>query len=343
MHASLLPSGMRIDQFSATPKHLQLAQGFLSAIEEGTFRNNDLVPSLNALKNAYDIPRVTAEKCYKHLRHIGVLESFPGKGYYFKNVNSRHTTNVLLLFNRLSAHKQIIYNSFVQTLGNGGSIDLAVYDNNFARFSSLIAEKKDAYSEYVVIPHFTDNSRALKEVINKIPRSKLILLDKTIEGVEGEYGAIFENFENDIYESMEKALAPLQKYRSIHIVFPEGAYYPGEILKGLERFCKDFQFGFKAISDLSQHRLEKGVAYITVMEDDLVTVIEKAKDRKLLVGTEIGVISYNETPLKKLILQGITTISTDFSLMGQLAAEMIVNRKKARHALPFTLTLRSSL
>lgn len=343
MHATPLLSGMSIDKLSATPKHLQLAEGFLSAIDQGTFRNNDIVPSLNALKNAYDIPRVTAEKCYKHLRHIGVLESFPGKGYYFKNVNSRHTTNVLLLFNRLSAHKQIIYNSFVQTLGKEGSIDLAVYDNNFSRFSNLIAERKDAYAEYVVIPHFTDNSRALKEVINKIPRSKLILLDKTIDGVEGDHGAIFENFENDIYEAMGKAMQPLLKYHSIHIIFPSGAYYPKEILTGLERFCNDRNFAFKAISDASGHKLEKGVAYITVMEDDLVTIIEKAGSQKLAVGSEIGVISYNETPLKKLILKGITTISTDFALMGRLAAEMIVNRKKTRHALPFTLTLRSSL
>lgn len=343
MHAMPLLSGMRIDQFSATPKHLQLAEGFLSAIDQGTFRNNDLVPSLNALKNAYDIPRVTAEKCYKHLRHIGVLESFPGKGYYFKNVNSRHTTNVLLLFNRLSAHKQIIYNSFVQSLGKQGSIDLAVYDNNFSRFSSLIADRKDAYSEYVVIPHFTDNSRALKEVINKIPRTKLILLDKTIEGVEGEHGAIFENFENDIYDAMEKAIEPLRKYHSIHIIFPSGAYYPKEILTGLRKFCSDRNFSFRAIADASGHKLEKGVAYVTVMEDDLVTVIENAASQKFHVGSDVGVISYNETPLKKLILRGITTISTDFALMGRLAAEMIVNRKKTKQALPFTLTLRSSL
>ncbi len=29
----------------------------------------------------------------------------------------------------------------------------------------------------------------------------------------------------------------------------------------------------------------------------------------------LGVISYNETPLKKIILNGITTISTDFQMM----------------------------
>lgn len=45
-------------------------------------------------------------------------------------------------------------------------------------------------------------------------------------------------------------------------------------------------------------------------------LIEKIIETKLEVGKQVGVISYNETPLKKIILNGITTISTDFHLMG---------------------------
>lgn len=343
MHAISLFDRMTIDHYSALPKHLQLAQGFLSAIDRGAVRNNDVVPSLNALRQAFNIPRATAEKCYKHLRHIGVLESFPSKGYYFKNINFRQSRKVLLLFNKLSTHKQIIYDSFAQTLGTEASIDLFVYNNNFSQFSRLLSGKKDAYSEYVVIPHFTDNSRAIKEVINKIPRSKLVLLDKTVDGVEGEYGAIFENFEKDIYNALTQALVPLRKYRNINIIFPEGSYYPKEIVTGLKTFCLHHGFQCTVIDRIADHTLEKGAVYISVMEDDLVTLIQKTIDNQLSVGKDIGVISYNETPLKKLILEGITTISTDFKMMGRVAAEMIVNEKKEKLALPFTLTLRPSL
>jgi DNA-binding LacI/PurR family transcriptional regulator len=54
-------------------------------------------------------------------------------------------------------------------------------------------------------------------------------------------------------------------------------------------------------------------------------------------------ISYNETSLKKIILNGITTISTDFQMMGEKAAELILNQSTEHVAIPFYLTLRNSL
>src|SRR4051812_47658428 len=100
-----------IDGFSSTPKHLQLVQGFLKAIEAGFIRTNDVLPSLNELKDVYEISRDTAEKCYRQLRQVGVLESVPGKGYFVKNAAFRHTLKIFLLFNKLSTRKQIVYNS----------------------------------------------------------------------------------------------------------------------------------------------------------------------------------------------------------------------------------------
>jgi len=79
------------------------------------------------------------------------------------------------------------------------------------------------------------------------------------------------------------------------------------------------------------------------MENDLVILIEKIIDAKIEVGKKVGVISYNETPLKKIILKGITTISTDFQLMGEKAAQLIRERSKEHVAIPFYLTMRESI
>lgn len=57
----------------------------------------------------------------------------------------------------------------------------------------------------------------------------------------------------------------------------------------------------------------------------------------------MGIISYNETPLKKIILEGITTISTDFQLMGKQTAQLILENAKEHIEVPFYLTLRASL
>ena len=42
-----------------------------------------------------------------------------------------------------------------------------------------------------------------------------------------------------------------------------------------------------------------GEVYINLMENDLVILIEKILAAGLKVGKDVGIISYNETPLKK--------------------------------------------
>jgi len=79
------------------------------------------------------------------------------------------------------------------------------------------------------------------------------------------------------------------------------------------------------------------------MEDDLVVLLEKIEATHLAVGKNIGIISYNETPWKRFILDGITTISTDFKKMGEMAAQMVLNNEKNKLEVPFTLKLRNSV
>ena len=92
-----------------------------------------------------------------------------------------------------------------------------------------------------------------------------------------------------------------------------------------------------------QADIEPNTVYISLMEDDLVELIKKVIDSDYKVGHEIGIISYNETPIKQIILNGITTISADFKFMGEIAAQFIKEGKREHVAVPFYLTLRDSL
>jgi len=67
-------------------------------------------------------------------------------------------------------------------------------------------------------------------------------------------------------------------------------------------------------------------AYIIIEEMDLVSLVKQIRDRNLVLGKDIGIISYNDTPLKDLL--GITVISTDFHVMGETAAYMILKKKR---------------
>jgi DNA-binding transcriptional regulator YhcF (GntR family) len=340
------PSAFRylhIDYESATPKYLQLANSIVKAIGEGKISKDETLPSINELSYEFEISRDTAEKGYKHLKKIGVLGSVPGKGFFVKSTDVNHQIKIFLLFNKLSAHKKIIYDTLVSSLGELATTDFYIYNNDFAFFKKLLQNKKDDYTHYVIIPHFLEGGDNAHEIINSIEKEKLILLDKLVPGVNGDYAAIYENFEKDIYDALEQALEPLSKYHTLKLIFPENSYFPIEIQKGFFRFCQQYAFSSKVIHDISQENIGEGEVYINLMESDLVTLIEKIISKKFEVGKHVGVISYNETPLKKIILNGITTISTDFHMMGKKTAELILNRSREHIQIPFTLTLRASL
>lgn len=334
---------IQVDEYSATPKYLQLSHSILNAVEAGKIRKDDLMPSINELSFELEISRDTAEKGYKYLKKIGVLSSVPGKGYFIKSVEFRQTLKIFLLFNKLSSHKKIIYDSFVESIGEQVTVNFYIYNNDFSLFKKLLANKKEDYSHYVIIPHFMEGGEKAHDVINTIPKEKLLLLDKKIAGVDGDYAAAYENFEKDIYCALEQAREQLSKYHTIKIIFPEYTYYPNEILLGFSRFCQQYAFSYKVVHDISQEPISEGEVYINLMENDLVILIERIIALKLVIGKEVGIISYNDTPLKKIILNGITTISTDFRKMGAMAAEMILENLKEHREVPFYLTLRASL
>ena len=72
-------------------------------------------------------------------------------------------------------------------------------------------------------------------------------------------------------------------------------------------------------------------------------MIEQAKRQKLQLGVDYGIISYNETPLKKLVENGITTISTDFETMGKTLAEMILKNSITQIENPSRIIMRNSI
>ncbi len=136
----------------------------------------------------------------------------------------------------------------------------------------------------------------------------------------------------------------MKKYDTLKIIFPENSYYPQEIVDGFRRFCQDYAFNYKVINNTKDEEIKKGIeVYISVMEDDLVSLMERIMQSGLELGKDTGVISYNETPVKKIILNGITTISTDFYQMGKMAAQIILDGSRKHMEVPFILTLRDSL
>jgi DNA-binding transcriptional regulator YhcF (GntR family) len=341
-HKSKIDS-LRIDELSATPKYQQLVNAVLNSIKQNLLIKGDLMPSINELSFEYEISRVTIEKGYNKLRKMGILEAHQGKGYFIANTDISQDLKIFLMFNKLSVHKKIIYDAFVETLGEKAAIDFYIYNNDFSLFKKLLNQQKGIYTHYVIIPHFLEKGEGYELLIEEIPKEKLIIVDKKIEGITGNYGIVYENFEEDIYNALIKALDPLSKYHTLKLIFPDDSYFPKEIIKGFESFCYSYAFNYKIVHNLDLEEVNEGEVYINLMESDLVKILDKIIALNLTVGEQVGLISYNETPLKKFIMNGLTTISTDFETMGKSAAELVLSSSKEHIENPFELILRGSL
>jgi len=70
-------------------------------------------------------------------------------------------------------------------------------------------------------------------------------------------------------------------------------------------------------------------------------LFNQIRDNEFTIGKDVGVISYNDTPLKDLL--GISVVTTDFKKMGETVAQMILNKEKGSVKNPFNFIDRESL
>ncbi|MEQ5790705.1 GntR family transcriptional regulator [Muricauda sp. NFXS6] len=336
-----------IKEESKVPKYKQIVDSILAAIENGKIKLDDRLPSVNELLIEFDISRDTVVRAYDHLKKNKIIESVPGKGYYVKRDELALKAKVFLLFNKLSPHKKIIYDAFARALGDSATIDFFIYENNYRHFKELILDSKKrsyTYTHYVVISHFEEGGDDVLNFIKKeIPLEKLIVLDKRLDGLSNEVSSIYQDFETDIYSALVELNPKLRKYKQIKLLLPKKTYHPGEIKKGFIKFCGQFAYEFGFVEEIESSEIEKHTAYINLKENDLVVLIKKIKQTDYVLGRDVGIISYNETPLKEVLLDGITVISTDFENLGRKAAEIILKNQPIYMDNPFHVIQRNSL
>ncbi|MGF7231999.1 GntR family transcriptional regulator, partial [Arachidicoccus sp.] len=264
MHSENIYNTIEFDNYSITPKYIQLANSISKRIEDGTIEDAYILPSINNISYELDLSRNTVEKAYRHLKERGFINSVPGKGYFVQKTNTKGQIKIFLIFNKLSVHKKIIYDAFANALGNNVIIDFYIYNNDFSLFKKLLTRRKIEYSYYVIIPHFMDDNEKAYEIINQsIPEGKLILMSQLLNNIVGSYGAIYEDFERNIYGTLSKAIEQLKKYNKLNIIFPEYTYHPNTILKGFSRFCQDYAFDYGILNNIQTVQIEKHAVYIS--------------------------------------------------------------------------------
>jgi DNA-binding transcriptional regulator YhcF (GntR family) len=320
------------------PKYKQIILSIEKAIEEEKLVKGDRLPSVNKVCLAFSLSRDTVLLGYDELKKRGIIYAIPGKGYYVKSVEISIKQKIFLLFDELNSFKEDIYNSFLKNIGKNVQVDIFFHHFNVQVFQKLVNDSSGNYTKYIIMPTNLSN---VHNLIKTLPVPDVIILDQTNADLKS-YPAIYQNHEKDIFEGLYRGKERLSKYKKLILIFP-GFREPLGMKLGFLNFCTKYNFDYEIITEFTNREITSGDLYIIPNDRDLVGVIEKARDQNLKLGSDFGIISYNETPLKKIVANGISTISTHFEMMGKILAEMVLKGKKEQIENKSSLIMRNSL
>ncbi len=324
-----------VDKFSSQTKLQQLIHAINEAISNGVLKEGDFLPSINKLSKDSGISRDTIFKVYSILKQRSIISSTPTKGYFVNSVSFK----VMMLLDDFSAFKEQLYSSFRNNLPENYSVDLLFHHYNADVFEQLILNSLGRYSMYIVM---NINNQRIEEVVHKIDPNKLLILDMgTPDSPELAY--LTQDFSKGVIDCLKVGLPQISKYREFNLVFPASTPHPKEFIVAFDSFCESNNIRHSVIPKIKDHPISAGQAFLAIKEDDLVYIIKQCKQAGLELGVDVGLISYNDTPMKEIVGTGITVISVDFSEMGQKAARFIESKEKIFETLPPKLILRGSL
>ena len=320
------------------PKYRQIILSIEKAIEDEKLKKDERLPSINKVCLEFSLSRDTVLQAYDELKKRGIIYAILGKGYYIKTTQVKTKQRIFLLFEELNIFKEDLYNSFMENIGKNVQVDIFFHHFNPEVFYKLINDSNGNYTKYIIMP---TNLVEAASIIKNLPVNEVYILDQTNPELKT-YPSVYQNHKKDIYEALLKGKNKLFKYQKLILIFP-GFREPIGMKEGFEKFCVDVSIEHEIITDFNNREVKTGEVYIIPNDRDLVRVIEKSKFQNLNLGQDFGIISYNESPLKKVVENGITTISTDFRAMGKIMAEMILDGKRKQIENKCSLIIRNSL
>lgn len=319
-----------INPNSSKPKYQQLIDYIVSSIENGTLTRGQQLPSINEIANKFSMARMTVTKAYYDLQEKGLIVSHHGKGFYVTSTDTRSQLNLFVLFDSLTPYKEVMYDAFVKAIGEKVTTTISFHNHNLSVLENLILNNLGHYNHFVVIPHFNQD---ISKILKEIPKEKLLILDIDAPSLSNDYAIICQNFMQNIYNGLCQAIDDIKKYETLSLVLSSKSfqYTPDGIIQGFEKFCEEYHIPFEIIPNFEgEEQLQANHAYFVFRESDLVRFVNWTNKKEWKLGQNIGLLSYDDTPIKALLAEGISVISNDFELMGTRAAQMILNHEKGR-------------
>jgi len=329
-------SVLQISDNHGSTKIQNLLNALTGAMENGTCKVGDSLPSVNELSRISGYSRDTVVKAYRLLQERSLIESIPAKGFFVTGKSRR----VFMLLDDFSAFKEQLYQAFRSNIPKTWTVDLLFHHYNEKIFEQLVLSAAGRYSVYIIM---NISNRSLHPALSKIPANRLLILDMGTPGPP-EVSYLLQNFDGAVTKSLESSLPLLRKYQEFIMVYSHRKTpHPAETVQAVKDFCDKNGFGFSLQAETNSGSIKKGQIYLVIKENDLVDVVKACRELQLQPGDDIGILAYNDTPMKEIAVDGITTISVNFKEMGIKAAAFAANGEKIQEILPTSLRIRNSL
>lgn len=324
-----------VDEHSNVLKFQQLVEAIMDSISKNELKEGDMLPSVNQLMKDCLLSRDTVFKAYAELKKRGAVESVPNRGYFVTKKN----TKVFLFLDTFKAYKEVLYGSFLKHLPKNISVDLHFHHYNINVFQKIITESIGKYSKFIIMNF--DHPKVPK-IVNKIDKNKLLVIDWKIHSTESQ-SAVYQDFGEPVLHCLQENLKEIKQYKEFTFLYPSFTYHPKIAIDYFQKFCSENSLNHRIIYNLKDFDIKKGGLYFLVSDRTLASFLDQCSEKGFEPGREVGVISYNETPMKKYVKNGISVLSTDFELMGQKAAEFVTSGNPINFKVPTSLMIRDSL
>jgi DNA-binding transcriptional regulator YhcF (GntR family) len=327
------------DEAGNKTKHRQITDGIVQAISEKVLKSGDMLPSVNAFLKKLPVARMTIVKALEELKERGIIESENRVGYFVKSGDVNQKLKVMLFLTEFNVYHEILYNKIIAELKKEKIIvDLYFHHCNPLVFKTVLKENRGLYGLYIVTPF---NHTQVKKSLSEIPQKKLLQIMRPPVIEDASY--ICQDFYNEVLDALKSIKIQISKYKKLMLVFPDRAGHPEVIRQAFFKFCTSSGINFGEVSCITKEMVKEHHAWFVIADKDLIELVKYGEEKGLKLGESLGILSYNDTPMKEIIKNGITVISTDFAEIGLSISNFIKTRQPMQKRMPTKVTLRKSL
>ncbi len=304
----------------------------------GKYKLGDKIPSINSWRIKSGLSRSSVVLAMDELISRGIIESEQSVGYFVSSTRVEVTHRFLLIFNEFNSFKQDLYYSIINSLGSGAVADIVFHNFNKETFDILVDNMAGKYSVYLILAgQFGNVEKQLRKLGGEV-----ILVDSCDNSLKGLFSSVTQDFSQDTYDALEAGLSQLRKYKEI-VMVQSSPKEPVARFDGLQRFCQAYGFECALLKTMKGMPIRQGTVYITPEDREIVNIIRSSEKQHLKAGQDFGLVAFNEQELNEVLCGGLTTISTDFSIMGKTAVDLVKEKGIRTIRNPWRLILRSTL